>query len=271
MSADPSRFPPTWASGFGDDAFGLWVELCCRGVMQRLRWLPPGEFLMGSPKSEGGFDGERPQHVVRLTEGFWLADTACTQAFWLAVVGGNNPSRFVGDPMLPVERVSWDDITKVFLPELQALLGTAVRVQLPSEAQWEYACRAGTTTPFWFGETITTAQVNYDGNHPYGKGAKGLYRQRTVPVASLPANSWGFYEMHGNVWEWCRDGLRTYGSEPVTDPEGPQDASGRVLRGGSCFLGAVFARSAYRSAYHPGYRYGHFGFRFGLRSLSPDP
>jgi formylglycine-generating enzyme required for sulfatase activity len=261
--------------GIGVDRYGLFATVQIQQVMQKLRWLPPGEFLMGSPESEERFDRfhtERPRHRVRLSEGCWLADTACTQAFWLAVVGGENPSRFVEDPLLPVEQVSWDDVTEKFLPGLQAMLGASVEVQLPSEAQWEYACRAGTTTPFWFGETITPEQVNYNGNYPYGKAKKGLYRQRTVPVASLPANGWGFYEMHGNVWEWCRDGLRTYGSEPVKDPEGPQaSASGRVLRGGSWFFLAVSARSACRSAGLPGLRSDDFGFRFGLRSLSPDP
>jgi len=267
MSQLPNFFPPRWASCFGDDEFGLWVEIRYKGASQRLRWLEPGEFWMGSSETEGGrHQDEGPQHAVRLTEGFWLANSACTQAFWMAVVDGKNPSRFQGDLSLPVEYVSWGDISQKFLPRLQKALGDAVKAQLPSEAQWEYACRAGTTTPFFFGETIMPEQVNYDGNHPYGKGKKGLDRNCTVPVASLPANAWGFYEMHGNVWEWCRDGLRSYDSNLVLDPEGPQDAL-RVLRGGSWFRRAAFARSACRNSSGPGRRSDYVGFRFGLRPL----
>jgi len=252
----------------GVDRFGLFATLTIKGVTQRLRWLVPGEFWMGSPAGESKWDHERPRHLVRLTEVFWLADTACTQEMWMSVVGGENPSRFEGDPNLPVEQVSWDDITQDFLPQLQMALGAAVHAQLPSEAQWEYACRAGETTPFSSGETIASEQVNYNGNYPYGKGKKGLHRARTLPVASLPANAWGFYEMHGNVWEWCRDGLRRYGSEPVSDPEGPED-SYRVLRGGSWIHHAADARSAFRNAFVPRGRYVSFGFRFGLRLVSP--
>lgn len=266
----PQPFPPPWASAFGDDPFGLWVEVSVRGVHQRLRWIAPGEFQMGSPGGEGGWSEERPQHVVRITQGYWLADTACTQAFWLAVVGGGNTSRFLDDSGLPVENVSWTDIAQRFLPAVQAALGTEVHVELPSEAQWEYACRAGTKTAFSFGDTITPEQVNYDGNLPYGKAAKALFRHCTVPVASLPANLWGLYEMHGNVWEWCRDGHRPYTAGPISDPEGLQGvASGHALRGGSWIDAALDARSAVRGRNDPGLRSDRVGFRWCLRSSRP--
>ncbi|MCU0753813.1 MAG: formylglycine-generating enzyme family protein [Xanthomonadales bacterium] len=231
--------------------------------MQRLRWIEPGEFLMGSPDDELGLFDEGPQHRVRITEGFWLADTACTQALWLAVMG-KNPSRFSDNPENPVEQVSFDDV-EIFLAKLQAQMPDGVRVELPTEAQWEYACRAGSIRAFSFGANITPAQVNYDGNYPYAGAAKGEYRQRTVLVRSLPANAWGLYEMHGNVLEWCRDGLRDYGIVQGSSAELDPPAS-RALRGGAWFLHAWFARSASRSRRERGSRYPDVGFRWSLRS-----
>ena len=218
---------------------------------------------MGSPETEAErLDFEGPRHEVTISRGFWLADIACTQALWQAVMG-NNPSQFQG-PDRPVENVSWDDVHGFLARINERLPGLDLR--LPSEAQWEYACRAGTETPFSFGETITPEQVNYDGNHPYRGGKKGLYRQETVPVASLPANPWGLYEMHGNIWEWCQDHWHeTYDGAPSDGrawiDEDADPGAGRVLRGGSCSNYARDVRSAYRLAPHPGYRYSYSGFR----------
>jgi formylglycine-generating enzyme required for sulfatase activity len=189
---------------------------------------------------------------------------------WSAVTG-KNPSQFKGDDR-PVENVSWRDV-RAFLARLSALLPEC-ETDLPTEAEWEYACRAGTETPFSFGETITPEQVNHDGNVPYAGGAKGLYRRETVPVKSLPANPWGLYEMHGNVWEWCADGMRAYSTEPVEDPRGPEGGDkdvSRVVRGGSWISYARRARSAGRYAGVPGGAYGSLGFRFCLRSVEPKP
>jgi sulfatase modifying factor 1 len=169
-------------------------------------------------------------------------------------VTGSNPSRFKDDPRNPVEQVSWDDV-QGFIAELKRRL-PGLPVRLPSEAEWEYACRAGTTTPFSFGDRITPELVNYDGNNPYAGGEKGLYRQKTVPVASLPANGWGLYEMHGNVWEWCADWYADYSTEPQVDPQGPATGGGRVLRGGSWFDDGGGVRSARRYRVQPGGRYG---------------
>lgn len=263
--ADSRRAPSyRWSA----DAFGAWAEFTVRtehgSATQRMRWIEPGTFLMGSPDDEPErWDNEGPQHPVTLTRGFWLADTACTQALWRAVMG-NNPSLFNGDDQCPVERVSWEDVQK-FLRKLESLL-PGIEAGLPTEAQWEYACRAGTTTPFSFGEQITPAQVNYDGNYPYAGGRKGEYRARTVPVKSLPANAWGMYEMHGNVWEWCADGLRTYDDAPQQDPKGPADTAHLALRGGSLFTHARGARSADRYRNAPGTVSGHMGFRLCLMS-----
>jgi formylglycine-generating enzyme required for sulfatase activity len=265
-----SPSPPPFASAWGDDEYGLWADLevpCAQeGVAQKLRWIPPGSFLMGSLDSEvGRGDDEGPQHNVDITRGFWLFDTACTQALWRAVTG-DNPSRFQR-PDRPVERVSWDDVQE-FLKRIDVLV-SPLGLRLPSEAQWEYACRAGTTTPFSFGETITAEEVNYDSNFPYRSGKKGLYRQETVAVGSLPANRWGLYEMHGNVWEWCADHWHSsYIGAPAgggawIDSEVVAGGS-RVMRGGSWLGQARFARSAFRLRMHQDARNFHLGFRCAL-------
>ena len=132
---------------------------------------------------------------------------------------------------------------------------------MPSEAQWEYACRAGTSTPFSFGETIRTDQANFDGRFPYGDAPAEQIRSETVVVKSLPANAWGLYEMHGNVWEWCADWYGAYSKERQVDPTGNKSGSCRVVRGGSWISDAASVRSACRSAFVPGFRYENLGFR----------
>ena len=270
----PDIFPAGYVHSWGDDVYGLWMEIAVPGVgpdtrrvIQRFRWIEPGEFLMGSPEEEPErYSPEGPQHRVRLTAGYWLADTACTQALWAGVMG-NNPSRFTGDAECPVEQVSRDDIQGV-LGKLNAMI-PGLGASLPTEAQWEYACRAGARTPFSFGGNITPEQVNYDGNYPYAGGEKGEYRARTVPVKALPPNGWGLYQMHGNVWEWCADGTREYAEGDPTDPEGPA-AGERAVRGGAWFDGARNVRSAKRLAGTPGLRGDDLGFRLCLRPTRPD-
>ncbi len=261
--------------------FGLWAEFEVRDVRQRMRWIEPGEFWMGSPDDEPErHSDEGPRHRVRITQGFWLADTSCTQALWQAVMG-ENPSSFKGDPRLPVEQVRWFD-TQKFFQGLTALGFPGA--DLPTEPEWEYACRAGTQTPFHFGRQIDPGLVNYNGNHPYAGGAKGKYRQRTLPVKSFPANDWGLYQMHGNVWEWCKDGPRDYGkaaeaivdpgfdvARSAPDPDGQRDKNSlRALRGGSWFDFAGYARAAFRLALPPWYQSHTLGLRFVLRSTSQD-
>ena len=154
---------PSWAEDYGLDEYGLYASFRIGGIDQRMRWIVPGEFLMGSPEDEAErFDNETPHRVI-LSQGFWLADTACTQALWQAVMG-NNPSRFLQGEERPVENVSWDDVQQ-FLTQLNSL-SPDFDFRLPTEAEWEYACRAGTTTAFWFGDQITPEQVNYDGRYP---------------------------------------------------------------------------------------------------------
>jgi formylglycine-generating enzyme len=256
----PEHFPAPWASDWGEDPYGLWQSLTYRGVRQAFRWLPPGRFLMGSPENEHGRENDELQHEVILTRGFWLAETACTQALWQAVMG-QNPSSFKGERR-PVESVRWTDAQQ-FIERLNGAV-PGLEARLPTEAEWEYACRAGTTTPFSFGEDIAPDQVNYDGNYPYRGDKKGQYREETVEVASLPANPWGLYEMHGNVWEWCQDGYGDYPEGSVADPTGPETGGWRVLRGGSWIDFGRLARSAYRAHNEPGNRYRDYGFRLAL-------
>jgi len=253
----PAVFPEAWASSWGEDEYGLWMAFTYKRVQQVFRWIAPDRFRMGSPKEEPERSSDETRHEVLLTEGFWLADTACTQALWKAVMG-ENPSRFQGDER-PVEQVSWDDVQR-FLERLNDKRDD-LGLRLPTEAEWEYACRAGTATPFWFGANITPDQVNYNGNYPYAGGGKGLYRQETVEVRALPGNGWGLYQMHGNVREWCADWYGDYPPGPVTDPVGPPRGAGRVLRGGSWGGNAGYCRSALRSGFVPGDRDVSIGFR----------
>ncbi|MBI4750845.1 MAG: formylglycine-generating enzyme family protein [Acidobacteria bacterium] len=239
--------------------------------------IPAGSFLMGSTDAEveaaladakrydqnakrEWFTREQPQHRVTFDQPFYLGKFQVTQAQWQTVMG-NNPSSFKGDT-LPVERVSWNDCQE-FLKKLNAKKDGYL-YRLPSEAEWEYACRAGTTTPFSFGETITTDQVNYDGKYPYGNASKGEYRQKTTPVGSFPANVWGLHDMHGNVWEWCQDWFQdTYAGAPDDGSarESGSDKQFRVMRGGSWFNFAKYCRSANRDRDDPVVGSGDFGFR----------
>jgi formylglycine-generating enzyme required for sulfatase activity len=256
---------PAWASSIGRDQYGLFADLTVRNVTQRFRWIAPGIFLMGSPEDEPERSDWETQHQVILTQGYWLADSACTQALWRAVMG-NNPSYFRDDEQNPVEQVSWNDV-QGFVARLNRLV-PGLEVRLPTEAQWEYACRAGKTTPFSFGENITPEQVNYNGEYPYAGGKKGLNRGKTVPVKSLPSNPWGLYEMHGNVWEWCADWFGDYPAGSVVDPDGPPSGTYRVLRGSSWIRRGRFARSAYRHWYEPDNRDYSIGFRLSLGQVA---
>ena len=248
--SQPLEFPAMWASEWGQDEIGLWMGFTYKGVSNRFRWILPGTFLMGS---DNGNDHEKPVHEVTISEGFWLGETTVTQALWQAVMG-DNPSSFKGDD-LPVERVSWNDVKKfieTFHQEEKEL-----RLCLPSEAQWEYACRAGTETEYFFGNDITHDQAQFSDDYGDAK--------TTVGVKEKPANAWGLYQMHGNVWEWCEDLYDSdfYKNSEKTNPSGPSDPSlpYRVLRGGSWVSYAFSARSAYRFIAAPGSRSRSIGFR----------
>ncbi len=269
-----------------------------------LLWIPAGEFVMGSPGDEPErMDREGPQYRVRL-EGFWLGQTPVTQAQWRVVAKlvpplgqswlrelkaapsyfqpeadtSDSTGRFALLPgeassdQRPVERVSWHDAIE-FCRRLVTLLPTdsGLRCRLPSEAQWEYACRAESSTPFPFGETLSPELANYDGNYTYANGPKGYYRKQTTPVGMFPANAWGLHDMHGNVWEWCLDHWHdTYRNAPFageawldSEPVNMQanDDRSRLLRGGSWGSHPGNCRSACRDDGHPGSRGHDVGFR----------
>lgn len=249
-----------------------YIEELAPGVTLEMVKIPGGTFLMGSPESEGGrLNGESPQHEVTLSS-FYMGKFTVTQAQWNVVAGWEkverdlapDPSRFISSDC-PVETISWEEAME-FCTRLSRRTGHMYR--LPTEAQWEYACRAGTTTPFGFGETITPEIVNYNGRHPYAKALKGKNREETIQVGHLGvANTFGLFDMHGNVWEWCSDWHdNTYYQEcqmqgTVIDPHGSPTGSGRVLRGGSWHDLAVHCQSATRYATLPDARYGYVGFR----------
>ncbi|WP_372368131.1 formylglycine-generating enzyme family protein [Candidatus Uabimicrobium sp. HlEnr_7] len=238
-----------WFRDWGRDEYGLWIAFTYKNVRQVMRWIRPGTFMMGSPATEDRYENE-VLHQVTLSKGFWLAETECTQELWEAVME-NNPSEFEGEKK-PVEKVSWDDCS-AFIEKLNKEV-LELELCLPTEAQWEYACRAGTTTAFNFGESITMNQVNYDG-------------RATVEVKSFGCNNWGLYEMHGNVWEWCSDWYDEYDISITTDPMGTISGSYRIVRGGSWRnFSSRHVRSAFRSRYELDHRSDYIGFRFCLRS-----
>ena len=229
------------------------------GVTLDMVFIPGGTFMMGSPETEKGrSNNEWPQHRVRVPS-FFMAKYLVTQQQWEAVMG-SNPSHFKGANR-PVESVSWHDATK-FCQKLSQKTGH--HYHLPSEAEWEYACRAGTRTPFYYGETITTDLVNYRGDCIYSNEPKGIYRKETTDVGIFPPNAFGLYDMHGNVWEWCADYWHeNYNSTPT---DGSAWISGgnadcRVLRGGSWYYDPVFCRCSLRSKHNAFSSYDFHGFR----------
>ena len=219
------------------------------GATMTMIYVAPGSFMMGSPSTEEGRKDDETQHHVTLTKGYWLGETEVTQAQWESVMG-SNPSYFKGASR-PVEQVSWEDC-QAFIAmvnhEARRQFGGGFR--LPTEAEWEYACRAGSKGSYagtgklddmgWYSDN--------SGNHTHG-------------VKGKEANAWGFYDMHGNVFEWCQDWYDEYQSGAVTDPTGSASGDGRVLRGGSWYSNAWSCRSAGRDWSRPGGRYNDCGFR----------
>lgn len=232
---------------------GEQLVLLINGVKYSFRWCPPGTFMMGSPASEKKREDFETQHQVTLTRGFWMLETQVTQKMWHSIMG-SNPSHFKGMKR-PVERVNWNDCQEY----IQKLNDTAIvpanyHFSLPSEAQWEYACRAGTKTPFHFGRTLYGKEANCGCGYPTMSRGEYLNEatelgKKTMKVGSFPANAWGLYDMHGNVYEWCVDRLVDYPEGSVTDPKNESSPKylDAVVRGGSWYNGAQYCRSASRS------------------------
>jgi formylglycine-generating enzyme required for sulfatase activity len=262
LSVLPDVFPENWAHTYGQDNYGIWQGVFIDNIEVRFRWIPPGAFMMGSPEDEPErYDDEGPLNRVTFENGFWLGETACTQELWQAVTG-KNPSKFKEEGLEhPVENVSWDDANG-FIDRLNSLV-SGLEVRLPSEAEWEYACRAGTDTPFWFEDELSTDKANYDGGEPYNNGPKGKYRKKTVPVKFFEQNPWGLYQMHGNVWEWCRDRWHDNYDGAPDDGSAWEDGDNdsRVCRGGSWISYGGLLRSAYRDSVHHGFGNGDDGLR----------
>ena len=229
-----------------------------KGIKLEMIAIPGGTFLMGSPENEAERDSdESPQHQVTVPS-FFMGKYQLIQAQYEAIMG-LNPAHFKGKNR-PVECVSWDDAL-AFCQKLTQKTGKNYR--LPSEAEWEYACRAGTKTAFSFGDNITTDLVNYDGNYSYKSAAKGKYRQQTTDVGTFPPNPFGLYDMHGNVWEWCEDDWHGNYINAPTDGSAWNSRSGshKLLRGGSWFGNPGDCRSAYRSNYYLDLNLSNIGFR----------
>jgi formylglycine-generating enzyme required for sulfatase activity len=235
----------------------------------KLVLIAPGSFLRGSEPGENlrGND-EGPQRRIRLSKPFYLGVYPVTQEQYETVMG-TNPSRFKkgegGGPLHPIEQVSWTN-ARDFCNCLSALTAekkAGHRFRLPTEAEWEYACRAGTTTAFAFGVTLSSTQANFDGNRPYSTAKPGPFLERTSKVGQYPANDWGLFDLHGNVWEWCQDWYdeRSYEVNMETDPTGLSKGEQRVLRGGSWNNSGHLCRSARRNKYAPDFKGENIGFR----------
>ncbi len=221
--------------------------------------VPSGSFLMGSPPGEPGHESQEVRHRVTLTRSFWLGRTEVTQDEWRHLMGGN-PSHFSAlGGQSPVENVTWYDVQE-FLSRLSAL-SPGNRFRLPTEAEWEYACRAGTTTAYSTGERLDTDHANYCGRFPLPGQQPGVDRGHPTPVASFPPNPWGLYDMNGNVWEWTADEHCPYPDGPVHDPSPDCGAPLKVIRGGSWYFNADSARCAVRYTHRPQDR----GFSLGFR------
>ena len=297
-------FAPAWAAAWGDDEFGPFADLEVRGsdrkrVQQRFRWIPPGSFRMGSPGDEDGVQpgdesgrkkNEDSRHRVTLTQGYWMADTPCTQELWQAVMG-SNPSYFQNSRNLrhPVEKVSWLNV-QTFLTRLNGE-GQERLFDLPTEAQWEYACRADSEETLYktvAGDgTVEILGLNnapaldpiawYGGNSAVAEGIENGWdvsqweerqfthqRASTQPVGLKLPNPWGLYDMLGNVWEWCLDRWANYTAEAKVDPNGFGERDGvvsRVCRGGSWSLLARVVRCAVRDRNPADYQSYSLGFR----------
>jgi formylglycine-generating enzyme required for sulfatase activity len=214
--------------------------------------------MMGSPKNEPERLDREVQHKVTLTQDYFMQTTEVTQGQWKAIMG-NNPSGFkdCGNDC-PVENVSWNDV-QTFLKKLNRM-DSGHTYRLPTEAEWEYAARAGTTTRFFWGDQADCSRANY-GNSNWSRECKTINPGKTKTVKSYAPNSWGLYDMHGNVWEWCQDWYAEYPTRSVTNPTGPTTGSNRVIRGGCWSLNARYCRSANRVRDDPGNASVYLGFR----------
>lgn len=252
-------------------AFGVPVELTVdlpNDVKMPFMLIPAGEFVWDEVPC---FSGEKiiedrgRQRRIRITRPFYIAKYPCTQAQWKAVMGSPHDSLFTYDSRLPVERVSWEELHDAFLPAIESYAPQGMRFRLPSEAQWEHACRAGTSTLHYFGDTITPEQVNYKEHSHNDNPDKDFVRGTTV-VGKFPANPWGLHDMHGNVMEWCRDwyNWEDFAEGSMNDPENTKPEMRRSLRGGAWYHEHHSCRSSFRGGDYPNLHRNSYGFRLIL-------
>ncbi len=270
-----------------------------KGQQVALRWCPPGTFTMGSPVGEPERKTDEVQHQVTLTNGYWLMETELTQA-QQAAVGQVGRPKFKGETR-PAERVTWYDavelanlvsvasgLTPAYVidkttqdpdtdPKINyddkrwtvTLAPGSNGFRLPTEAQWEYACRAGTTTIFSFGDAIDSTKANFNGRSSYNRAPASPWAEKTLPVGSFAPNPWGFLDIHGNVWEWCWDRYNAYPEGAVTDPPGPATGPHRVLRGGTWEYKGAYLRCAARIHYTPAKNWDLIGVRLAVPATIP--
>jgi formylglycine-generating enzyme required for sulfatase activity len=256
-AADAGKAQEAWAKYLGRNVKEE-IKLA-DGTTLTFSLVPPGKFQMGSPEREKDRNADEELHEVTLTAPFYLGMYAVTQAQYEAVMK-TNPSNFKG-VRLPVETVSWEE-AHICCRELSRITGQ--NVVLPTEAQWEYACRAGTKSQFNFGSTLNGDLANCDGRFPYGTDEEGPYLGKTTEVGSYKQNAWGLWDMHGNVMQWCSDWYGDYSLGRVTDPRGASGDSFRVIRGGSWLSLPWCCRSAYRRKCNPSTQSDGIGFRVAL-------
>jgi formylglycine-generating enzyme required for sulfatase activity len=240
----------------------VWINLGFSQTKPTIEFveIPAGTFTMGSPTTEVDRYDDEVQHEVTVSA-FKMSKFEVTfeqYDLFCEATGRVKPKdEGFGRGKLPVIHVSWVDANA---------FATWIGARLPTEAEWEYACRAGATTPFYTGKNISTNQANFDGSSPYNKGEKGIYRKKTMPVGSFEPNAFGLYDMHGNVWEWCSNFYAPYSKDPQIDPKGPEKGIYHPIRGASWFFPSRFCRSARRGTNVPDYHGDDLGFR--LVSLS---
>jgi formylglycine-generating enzyme required for sulfatase activity len=239
-------------------------DVVTNSIGMKLGVLPPGSFSMGSPETEEKRSGDESTHAVRLSKPAFMGIYEVTQAEFQSVME-SNPSGITGSDRLPVQNISWEQAVAFCrkLSELPEEKSTGRVYRLPTEAEWEYACRAGSTTPTSVGVEITSSQANFDGNYPYGTSTTGTFLGKPQEVGSYEPNAWGLYDLHGNVWEWCSDWYAAdyYSNSDAEDPQGPDNGISHVIRGGSWYNFGYVLRSAYRSEFTPPLEANIYGFR----------
>ena len=250
---------PAWASDSGRDGFGLWAQLTVGQATQRFRYVPPGSFTAGCAYDEPGHESDELPVSFMLSRAFWLADTECTQVLWSAT-GGGTPSRHQGEER-PVERVSWDDAHAACARITTTLAASSATVRLPTEAEWEYACRAGGSAPFTTGRSDQTDPLLMAWCAANAKASKDV--RLRVP------NPLGLYDLHGNVWEWCEDRHGAYPTTATADHSG-RDGALRVVRGGSWGDPLASCRAANRAGVKPSLRSAYIGLRLAIDASWSD-